>query len=50
MLPVWFFIVLICAICYLLYVTRTTEDDIVGLSKTGVKRIQYWVRDNLPEK
>lgn len=50
MFPVWFFIVLMSVICYLLYLTRTTEDDIVMMGKTQLKRIQYWIKDNVPDK
>lgn len=47
MLPVWFFVVLIVGICYLLYLTRTTEEDIVKMSKTRIKSLQYWAKNNL---
>lgn len=50
MLPVWFFIVLISGICYLLYITRTTEEDILVISKNHLKRLQYWVKENAPSK
>ena len=50
MLPVWFFIVLIAGICYLLYITRTTEEDILMMGKTQIKRLQYWVKENVPTK
>ena len=50
MFPVWFFIVLISVICYLLYLTRTTDDDIVMMGKAHLKRLQYWVKDNVAEK
>ncbi|HEX8313545.1 MAG TPA: hypothetical protein VF609_01050 [Flavisolibacter sp.] len=50
MLPVWFFLVLIAVICYLFYITRTTEEDIVMMSKNQLKRLQYWVRENAPTK
>ena len=50
MLPVWFFIVLISGICYLLYITRTTEEDIVVMSKNQFKRLQYWMKENVPMK
>jgi uncharacterized membrane protein YukC len=45
MFPVWFFILLIAVICYLLYVTRTTEEDIVAMSKNYLKQMQYWVKE-----
>jgi hypothetical protein len=44
MLPVWFFIVLMSVICYLLYVTRTTEETFLNMSKTQIKKLQYWMR------
>jgi hypothetical protein len=50
MLPVWFFLVLIVGICYLLYITRTTEEDIVVMSKNQIKRLHYWMRENAPSK
>lgn len=50
MFPVWFFIVLIVLIGYLLYITRTTEDDILMMSKNQFKRLQYWVKENASEK
>ena len=46
MLPVWFFIVLISGICYLLYITRTTDEDILVIGKNQLKRLQYWVKEN----
>jgi hypothetical protein len=46
MFPVWFFILMICVICYLLYITRTTEEDILMMSKNQLKRVQYWVKEN----
>lgn len=45
MFPVWFFILMILVICYLLYVTRTTEEDILMISKNQWKRMQYWMKD-----
>lgn len=48
MLPVWFFIVLISGICYLLYITRTTEEDILMIGKNRLKRIQFWTKDRVP--
>ncbi len=50
MLPVWFFIVLICGICYLLYITRTTEEDIMMISKNQLKRIHFWMKEKVPTK
>jgi hypothetical protein len=45
MFPVWFFIVLIAVICYLLYLTRTTEETLINMSKNHFKRFQYWVKE-----
>ena len=47
MFPVWFFILLIAVICYLLYVTRTTEEDILMMSRNQLKRMQFWTKDNI---
>lgn len=44
MLPMWFFIVLILLICYLLYITRTTEENFIMMSKNQLKRFQYWIK------
>jgi hypothetical protein len=49
MLPVWFFIVLILSIFYLLYITRTTEENIVMISKNQLRRIQFWFRRDTEE-
>jgi ribose/xylose/arabinose/galactoside ABC-type transport system permease subunit len=49
MLPVWFFIVLILLICYLLYVTRTTEENFLMMSRNHFRKIQFWVKGT-PEK
>lgn len=50
MFPVWFFITLICVICYLLYITRTTDEDILMMSKNQLKRLQYWVKESAQNK
>lgn len=50
MFPVWFFIVLIGVICYLLYITRTTEEDILVMSKNQLKRFQFWMKDSAQNK
>jgi hypothetical protein len=50
MFPVWFFMILIGAICYLLYITRTTDEDILAISKNQLKRLQYWMRESTPSK
>lgn len=47
MFPVWFFIILILVICYLLYITRTTEEDILVMSKNQLKRMQLWMKDEV---
>lgn len=44
MLPMWIFIVLITLICYLLYITRTTEENFLMMSKNHLKKFQYWVK------
>lgn len=44
MFPLWFFIVLIAIICYLLYLTRMTEDNFIVISKDRLKRFQYWIK------
>jgi len=44
MFPLWFFIVLITVICYLLYITRTTEETFIMISKNHLKKIQYWIK------
>jgi hypothetical protein len=44
MFPLWFFIVLIAIICYLLYLTRTTEDTLIMMSKNRLKKFQYWIK------
>ena len=44
MFPLWFFIVLIGVICLLLYVTRTTEDNLMMMSKNRLRKFQYWIK------
>jgi hypothetical protein len=44
MIPMWFFIVLISLICYLLYITRTTEQTFTMMSKERIRRFSYWCR------
>jgi hypothetical protein len=44
MIPVWFFFVLIGLICYLLYITRTTEDTLLVMGKNNLKKMNYWFR------
>jgi len=43
MFSVWFFLTLIVVICYLLYITRTTEDNFITICKNHGKRIQCWL-------
>jgi hypothetical protein len=45
MLPVWFFLVLIFLICYLLYITRTTEDTLMMMSRDKIKKVQFWMKE-----
>jgi hypothetical protein len=45
MFPVWFFFVLIAVICYLLYVTRTTEENFMNISKNHFRKFQFWVKE-----
>jgi hypothetical protein len=44
MFPLWFFLVLMGVICYLLYVTRTTEETFLHMSRNQLKKFQYWMR------
>ena len=44
MVPMWLFVVLIAVICYLLYLTRTTEETLFMMSKNHLRRIQYWIK------
>ncbi len=50
MLPVWFFVLVIGVICYLLYITKTTEDDILAMSRNEVNGLQDWMKENVPVK
>ena len=49
MIPLWFFVVLVALICYLLYLTRTTEEDLRTMSSNQLKQSQYWANENLPD-
>jgi hypothetical protein len=40
----WFFIILILGICYLLYLTRRTEEDLVVISRDRWKKLQVWFK------
>jgi len=33
-----------------MYLTRTTEDDIVMMSKAKLKRLQFWTKDYVSNK
>lgn len=44
MVPMWFFLVLILLICYLLYITRTTEENFIMMGRNHLKKVQYWFR------
>jgi len=50
MFPLWFFIVLILLICYLLYLTRTTEDNFMMLSRNSFKRLHMWLKGQTQRK
>jgi hypothetical protein len=45
MLPLWFFIVLMGVIAGLLFMIRTSEETLAGVSKSHFKRIQFWMKD-----
>jgi hypothetical protein len=47
MFPMWFFLVLIAIICYLLYLTRTTDETFIMMSKSRLKKFQYWMKGTL---
>ncbi|MFL5773588.1 MAG: hypothetical protein ACJ75F_10545 [Flavisolibacter sp.] len=49
MFPMWFFIVLIMIICYLLYITRTTEENLLAMSRNHFRKIQFWVKGSADE-
>lgn len=44
MFPMWFFLVLIALICYLLYITRTTEENLMMMSRNHFKKFQFWIK------
>jgi len=44
MFPMWFFIVLIVLICSLLFITRTTEESFVMMSKNSLKKLGFRAR------
>lgn len=45
MFPVWFFILLVFFICYLFYVTRITEEEILANNKEGTNGMQYMINE-----
>ena len=44
MFPVWFFIILISVICYLLYITRPSEETLIVMSKNRIRKMQFWLK------
>ena len=45
MFPVWFFIILLLLICYLLFITRPSEETFVVMSKNQIRKMQqFWLR------
>ena len=44
MFPMWFFIVLLAVIGYLLYITRPSENNIADFGRSGLRKLQYWLR------
>jgi hypothetical protein len=44
MFPVWFFVILIVVICYLLYITRPSEESILATSRNRIRKVQFWFR------
>ncbi|WP_172623049.1 hypothetical protein [Flavisolibacter ginsenosidimutans] len=49
MFPLWFFVVLIVLICYLLYLTRTTEEDLRTMSRNQLNQSKYLMKENFPD-
>lgn len=46
MFPVWFFIILILIICYLLILTRPSEDSLLTVGRNNMKKVQkFWFRN-----
>jgi len=45
MFSVLFFMVLIGIICYLLFITRTNEKSFILISKTHIRKLQYWFKN-----
>ncbi len=46
MFPVWFFIILILLICYLLFITRPSEETLMMIGKSKWQKIQFWLKNN----
>lgn len=44
MFPLWFFIILLILICYLLIITRPSDESIIVTGRTHFRRIQLWIR------
>jgi hypothetical protein len=44
MFPMWFFILLVILICYLLIITRPSEESILVSSRHQLRRIQFWIK------
>jgi len=49
MFPLWFFFVFLVLVCYLLYLTRTTEDDLRTMSRNQLNQSKYLMKENLPD-
>ena len=45
MFPVWFFILLVVFICYLLYATRITEEDILKKNNEPLNGVPFWANE-----
>jgi len=44
MFPVWFFILLVVFVCYLMYVTRTSDEDLLTKEKQS-NGVRYLIED-----
>lgn len=49
MFPVWFFAVLVSMICYLLFITRPSNESLAAMSRTRIRKLQFWVRSNVKQ-
>lgn len=47
MFPVWFFGMLMVIICYLLYITRPSNESLVMMSRNRIRKLQFWVRSSI---